>query len=342
MNLTKSTSEHVSRIKTIFPVIASIFFAGFMLFAITGVASATDYYVATSGNNVNQGTLSLPWQTLSYAMTKLQPGDTLYIADGTWNEPMIPPSGTATKRITIQAMNKGKVILSGSWTSGVDGLELDRSSYVTVRGIKVQNFWRGLHLGGSSSHHNEVYDSEFTGSDTEIVMIGSGAHDILLDNISVHTKRNGGLSGNTNNLLNIIGNTGTKMIHNVTIRNSKIYDNPSHNGINFGPDGSGSGPSSVNQLIFDNINIYNNIFEGPIYGTAVYTNWVRVNNLKFNNNIIRNTNDPYQVSAVDSVARGNAVYGSSNTGANRLIPEGTSTSSNYTIDKNYLEANNKL
>ena len=76
----------------------------FMLLAATGVASATDYYVATGGNNSLDGqSIANAWQHPSYAAQQVQAGDTIFLLDGTWydEEIIFANSGNETNRITL-------------------------------------------------------------------------------------------------------------------------------------------------------------------------------------------------------------------------------------------------
>lgn len=47
---------------------------------------ATTYYVATNGNNGLRGTDKQPWQTINYAVSRAQPGDTVRVLSGHYNE----------------------------------------------------------------------------------------------------------------------------------------------------------------------------------------------------------------------------------------------------------------
>ncbi len=49
-------------------------------------AEAADYYVATTGNDSNPGTLAEPFRTVVKGHSVLEPGDTLYIRGGNYNE----------------------------------------------------------------------------------------------------------------------------------------------------------------------------------------------------------------------------------------------------------------
>ena len=62
------------------------------------------YYVAQNGNDADPGTFQKPWRTIDKANRELQPGDTVYIRAGTYDEMIAPTrSGTADKRIMYAA-----------------------------------------------------------------------------------------------------------------------------------------------------------------------------------------------------------------------------------------------
>lgn len=62
-------------------------------------------YVAPNGNDSNPGTLEQPWKTIDYAFKRLNPGDVLYMRDGTYRNGVIKlteaNSGTEGNPITI-------------------------------------------------------------------------------------------------------------------------------------------------------------------------------------------------------------------------------------------------
>jgi hypothetical protein len=58
----------------------------FVLLALLGTAQGAVYYVATAGSDSNSGTQSAPFRHLSKAaLTATQPGDTVIVADGTYD-----------------------------------------------------------------------------------------------------------------------------------------------------------------------------------------------------------------------------------------------------------------
>lgn len=61
-------------------------------------------FVATDGNDVDEGTKEKPWRTLTHALRQLQPGDTLCLRQGTYYESVIIGlRATAEQPITIRS-----------------------------------------------------------------------------------------------------------------------------------------------------------------------------------------------------------------------------------------------
>ncbi len=74
------------------PVNRRTLFAGIITIAAAVVfllsanaASAATYYVATTGNDANSGTLASPWRTIQKAANTMSAGDTVLIRGGTYN-----------------------------------------------------------------------------------------------------------------------------------------------------------------------------------------------------------------------------------------------------------------
>jgi hypothetical protein len=75
------------------------------------------YVVSPAGSDVNPGTEARPWRTVSAAVERLRPGDTLLVREGTYFErPDITVSGTAAAPITIQSYPGERAVID----SGAD------------------------------------------------------------------------------------------------------------------------------------------------------------------------------------------------------------------------------
>jgi len=122
-------------------------FLSFLLMAAEGAYAAT-YYVAPTGYDTAPGTSSAPWGTFAHAMTVLQPGDTLYLENGTYNQTLnVTVSGTSNAYITIKALNPGSAIVSTTYDGGtstpralsIAGAATNPISYVEIDDINFRN-----------------------------------------------------------------------------------------------------------------------------------------------------------------------------------------------------------
>jgi len=85
-----------------------------LFFSKTGEAKT--YYISPSNaSDTNSGTTSgEPWKTFSHAMSRIAPGDTLMLMDGTFHQTLeISVSGEIELPVTIQALNDGMAIVDG-------------------------------------------------------------------------------------------------------------------------------------------------------------------------------------------------------------------------------------
>src|SRR5215213_4437884 len=69
----------------------------------------TAWYVSTSGDNANPGTLQQPFKTIQQAADVAQPGDNVFVRGGVYRETVTPArSGRAGSPITFQPYNDEK------------------------------------------------------------------------------------------------------------------------------------------------------------------------------------------------------------------------------------------
>jgi len=109
------------------------------------------YFVSPTGNNANAGTQTQPWATLSYAVNKLNPGDTLYVRGGSYSELVVVwISGTASAPITIAAYPGESPIIDGASLTVSDYASLLQLSgdYINVSGFELRN----INLDGYGGH----------------------------------------------------------------------------------------------------------------------------------------------------------------------------------------------
>ncbi len=87
-----------------------------LLLSIAHVVSATEFHVAGTGNDANDGSSSRPFKTISAAARVAQPGDIITVHAGVYRERISPPRGGESdqKRIVYQAAPGEQVEIKGS------------------------------------------------------------------------------------------------------------------------------------------------------------------------------------------------------------------------------------
>jgi hypothetical protein len=134
------------------------------------------YYVATNGDDINPGTEAQPFRSISKGIRVLDPGDMVYVREGTYHEQIIiSSSGDNGLPITVSAypgespVIDGQNSLPGGWAGLVDirgdhfvfdGFEIKNSAYVGVRVAGYLMKVRNLYV-----HHNYEHGVLIRGTD---------------------------------------------------------------------------------------------------------------------------------------------------------------------------------
>ena len=79
-------------------------------------ARASEFHVATGGNDANPGSKASPFRTIQHAADLAQPGDVITVHEGVYHERITPPRGgeSDAKRIVYQAAAGEAVVIKGS------------------------------------------------------------------------------------------------------------------------------------------------------------------------------------------------------------------------------------
>jgi hypothetical protein len=81
----------------------------------TGPNDAQNYYVATTGDDNNNGTIGAPFKTIQKAASLMKPGSACYIRQGIYRETVKPVyTGLAGAPLTFQAYGNDVVVISGA------------------------------------------------------------------------------------------------------------------------------------------------------------------------------------------------------------------------------------
>ncbi len=136
------------------------------------------YYVASTGNDSNQGTLAQPWRTIYKATNMIRTGDLVYIRGGTYQESnTFYPSGTQTAPITIAGYPGEVAIIDGntyqipSKNSGNALVQVYGDWYIIQNITLTKSGDQGISVHGSHdtidnvySHHNWGWGIVMTGN----------------------------------------------------------------------------------------------------------------------------------------------------------------------------------
>ncbi len=224
-----------------------ILFVFAILIASPSAWAATYYVSASDGNDSYPGTLSSPWKTISKASSTLQPGDTVYIRQGTYRETLRPQkSGTSGNYITYAGYNNEDATITGVY----DGVDLTNRSYIVLDGLRivdVGHYWVNMHGASTNNIIKNSYMRKADGWGGIYLRDGSNYNKIL-NNTLISAAENG-VGGPDDTIfcwsshhnifegndiqfgahvaLNIEGR-GVKGYH--VIRNNRIY-NPWHSGL---------------------------------------------------------------------------------------------------------------
>lgn len=120
-----------------------------LLLMVSAALKATEYYVATNGNDSNPGTISQPWLTWQKGFSTLSAGDILYIRGGTYTGMygsghgvyISSRDGSSSRKITVMAYPGEKPVLdcsSLSSSAGVNfGILLRNCDYWHIEGLTL-------------------------------------------------------------------------------------------------------------------------------------------------------------------------------------------------------------
>jgi parallel beta-helix repeat protein len=119
-----------------------------------GTASATTYYVATTGNDGGNGSSSAPWRTLQHAVESIAPGDVILVRSGTYAGCRIRNSGTPAAPKTLARDIGAAVVVNtpGPQNSHSSLIEIESGSGSEVTDWIVD----GLEVANSPHHGIDI------------------------------------------------------------------------------------------------------------------------------------------------------------------------------------------
>jgi Pel9A-like, right handed beta helix region len=123
---------------------------------------ADTFYVDPGGSDASAGTASAPFRTIQKAASRVNPGDTVIVRDGTYTGDSvrvaeINRSGTASQWITFRAENQWGAVLDGRDSRTAHGIILREGvGYVRIEGLQIQGTRDGG-ISASAGTHDIYY-----------------------------------------------------------------------------------------------------------------------------------------------------------------------------------------
>lgn len=204
------------------------FFSIFLLFGLSFTphvdATATYYVSGATGcnNSPANGSLSSPWCTINYGVSRLTSGDTLYVRAGTYKEDVYisGPAGTAVAPTIIRTyLGETATIVGAGISSG--RVKITNTSHITLDGFIITNFNQGLFV--ENSQHVTVQNVTVHHVGQEGIHVISNSSFITIQNNTIHDTRQWQYNGEGI----YVGQGSTSPLdnsNNVTIRNNTVYN----------------------------------------------------------------------------------------------------------------------
>lgn len=121
-----------------------------LILLMSGLMYGKTIYVATNGNDANNGTINSPYKTLNKAISVLTAGDVCIIRGGLYQEPfVISKNGNSSNYITIKAMDGENVDIRA--TKKINNWQLYKNDiYKTTVNMSIASRFRAV-------YHNEEF-----------------------------------------------------------------------------------------------------------------------------------------------------------------------------------------
>jgi parallel beta-helix repeat protein len=246
---------------------------------LSGAAGPQTFYVSTTGNDRNGGSIAEPWKTLRFALGRMRAGDTLYLRGGTYtgadntidSEIGTVPSGTSWSNPVVIGGYAGELVTIRP-PGGMHGVRLTAGSphYVIVQDLTID---MGNQVSNPDSSPNGVYVSSganhnrFLRLDIKnaisfgLVFSPNNRNSPFNEVIDCRIHDNGFTGGDSRNGHGMYIATSDNLIE-----GNEVYDNRGF-GIHFY---NNAGPKLVARNIARNNRIHGNGSNGgSIYGIAV-------------------------------------------------------------------------
>jgi parallel beta-helix repeat protein len=322
-------------------------------------AHARTYYVSPKGKDTYSGSKEYPWRSLHKAAKTMVAGDTVLIADGTYDGGVRQSrEGNPGEPITYRAINPGNVILRGDRTDErevftvmethdivVDGLTAIRGDRVgfwvaTSDNVVIRNC-RALDNGVTgifTSFSNDLVleYNECAGSKEQhgIYVSNSGDRPTVRYNVAYNNGRCGiQLNGDGKQQRPAYGAGGDGIIEGALIEGNVLYEN-----------GQGDGGAALNLLCVHNSLVSNNLlYNNEAGGISLFNDnvasaveWGSKNNRIVNNTVYFKSGEGRWCLSFTNGSTGNVVANNILSGGHRGAYQFDNTSS-FVADYNLIK-----
>lgn len=172
----------------------------------------TNFYVSTSGSNSNTGTSpAQAWGTVQFGIDEINPGDTLNLMAGSYNEKIkFTNSGTTQDRLVLRNNPGDIAYLDGTGlTSAIPIVDITDKVGITVQGLNIRN-----------NVMNDAQGILVSGACTDITIAQNDIYDI-----NFSSDPNANVNANTNSQpLIVYGTSPVTAISNLLIVENRIRD----------------------------------------------------------------------------------------------------------------------
>ena len=302
------------------------------------------FYVATTGNDANDGSINNPWRTISHAMRTVPAGATVMVRAGVYSEQVdVNVSGMPGAPITLQSYPGETGIIDGTSVPVVDGaglININAQSHLVVSGLEIRNW---------TSNTSAVPAGIFVqGAATDVQILDNHVHDIVTTvescngaggnafGVAVYGNATTPISAlviHGNELNNLRTGCSESLTINGNVDGFEVSGNLVHDNDNIGIDAigyEGTAPSTALDMARNGAIRQNTVYNitgqmNPAYGGSLGADGLYVDggqDLVIEQNLVHNVDLGIEIASEHSgrdasyvVARNNVVYYSNLAGA---------------------------
>lgn len=325
-------------------VIVTLLVAGLAFPSTAQAQTSCTYYVSTTGNDSNSGTLAAPWRTVQKSANNAGAGQTVCVRGGIYSEVVvINVSGSVSGGyVTFMSYPGETAVLDGATLTVPSGwgpmIRIENKSYVVIKGFEIRNY-------RSSAKAHSPIGIFVTGYDDHIQLLNNIVHDM---GTSFSGKNGGDAHG-----IAIYGTAAPNSINNIVIHGNQLYNLSLGSSESLVVNGNVDGFTITNNIVHDNNNIGIDVigFEGkspdPVYDQA--RNGTVIGNTVYNINSYgnpaygneRSADGIYVDGGRDTLIERNIIH-HTNIGIELASEHAGRATSNITVRNNFVYSNTQI